>query len=124
VRLSRKPGGKKADRGAVRVEGNPLPSRKAVGSGDLVSLIPKPPKLRTFFSSEITMSFDPPVIMAKFGAMSSAMCLPAGSSRDCCSGITGRKGRITPGVHMPPLPARHDRRKNIPPACTLQLAAR
>ena len=33
----------------MRVDGNPLVSRKAVSSGDLGSLIPKPQRLRTLF---------------------------------------------------------------------------
>jgi len=48
------------------------------------------PRTSDSFSSEIATSFDPPLIMPKFGAMSSAMCLPVGSRREFRSGITGR----------------------------------
>jgi hypothetical protein len=63
-------------------------SGKAFGSGGLGLLIPKPQNFG-LFCSEIATSFDPPVIMPKFGAMSSAMCLPALSRPDFSSGIRG-----------------------------------
>ena len=83
---------------AVRVEGNPLASRKAVNSGNLVSLIPKPPRTSDPFSSEIATSLDPALIMPKFGAISSnliPLCVLSGLARKTGGGKALAKAQGT-----------------------------
>jgi hypothetical protein len=72
--VSRKAGGRKAQpRLSVwRVASCAL---EAVKSGGLGSLIRKPPKAEDSFPSKIALSLDAAIILPRFSAMSSAMCL-------------------------------------------------